>query len=132
MNDGPSNYSSLREEWSLLVHSFLDQQPDEQKLNPDDLSLEQVALLQKDLSFQRKEFNQKIELIKNRIDELHNFAESALQPGVESFEFQQKLSELNFEGEKISLEITKIESKIKQTHELKEKILSFPELAQAQ
>ena len=29
MSDGPSNYSSLREEWSLLVHSFLDQQPEE-------------------------------------------------------------------------------------------------------
>ncbi len=132
MNDGPSNYSSLREEWSLLVHSFLYQQPQEQKLNPDDLSLEQVSLLQKDLSFQRKEFNQKIELIKNQIDELHNFTESILQPGTEPFEVQQKLADLNFEGEKISLEITQIEFKIKQIHELKEKILTFPELAQAQ
>ena len=132
MNDGPSNYSSLREEWSLLVHSFLDQQPEEQKLNPDDLSLDQIGLLQKDLSFQRKEFNQKIEVIKKQIDEIHNLSQNALKPASETFEIQQKLVDLNSEGEKISVEIVKIEAKIKQIHELKEKILSFPELAQAQ
>lgn len=132
MSDGPSNYSSLREEWSLLVHSFLDQQPEEQNLNPNDLSLEQVGLLQKDLSHQRKVFNQKIEDIKNQIEDLNRIIENLILVGSDPTDIQKQLIDLNVQGEKVSVEIFKIESKIKKIHELKEKIFILTELDQTQ
>ncbi len=132
MNDGPSNYSSLRQEWSLLVHSFLDHQPEEKNLNADDLSVEQVNLLQKDLSQKRKKLNQKIEGIKSRMDELHAISEILILVGSDNSEIQSELSQLNVDGEKISNEIFSTETKIKKTHELKEKMLTLTELDQAQ
>ena len=59
-------------------------------------------------------------------------SENLILVGSDNTEIQSELSELNVEGEKVSNEIFGTESKIKKTHELKEKMMVLTELDQAQ
>ena len=133
MNDGSSNFSGLREEWSLLVHSFIDQDPEvHPKLNANDLSLEQIQVLQKELSLRRRTLNQKIDDIKKEIEDLNAVTENLILVGSNTVEIQNDITALHQDGEKVSNEIFAVEAKIKKIHDLKEKMLILADLAQAQ
>src|SRR3989344_1695597 len=123
MNDGPSNISGLQKEWSLLVHSFLDQDiPDRklvEKLNSQDLTLEQVNTLRKDLSQRRQGLNQKIETIKLEIESL-----SLVGSSIE--ETQTEIEALHQQGEKLSIEILSIDHKINKIHDLTDRLMKIP------
>ena len=123
MNDGPSSFGGLQKEWSLLVHSFLDQTPTDKKiipkLNPQDLTMDQVKILKKDLSHQRKVLNQKIEAIKSEIEKLSGIIENLKLVGSDTADIHDEIDLLNLHGEKISNEIFSVEQKINKIHDLK-------------
>ncbi|OFZ28745.1 MAG: hypothetical protein A2622_06585 [Bdellovibrionales bacterium RIFCSPHIGHO2_01_FULL_40_29] len=130
MNDGPSNISGLQKEWSLLVHSFLDQDiPDRklvEKLNSQDLTLEQVNTLRKDLSQRRQGLNQKIETIKLEIERLSEIIESLSLVGSSIEETQTEIEALHQQGEKLSIEILSIDHKINKIHDLTDRLMKIP------
>lgn len=135
MRDGSRNFSGLREEWSLLVHSIIDdnaetiQKPD--KINLQNLSLEQIKIVKRDLSQQKQHLNLKIENIKTRIEHLQTVIENLELVGSDPEEIQSEIEDLNSEGEKISSEISTLDIKLNKIHDLKEKLilLSDPTLA---
>ena len=126
-DDPPSNFSGLREEWSLLVHSFIDH-PEDQKLKVEDLSLDQLILIQKNLSQQRKLLNQKIEAVNKQMETLNAVTETLNLVGADTAHVQNELVKLNLLGEKTSTEIFNIEVKIKKIYELKENLVTSPHL----
>ena len=135
MNDGPSNFGGLQKEWSLLVHSFLDQAPKDKKiiskLNPQALSLDQIGIVKKDLSQQRKILNQKIETINSQIDKLTGIIENLKLVGSETSEFHDEIDLLHLQGEKISNQIYSIEQKIAKIHDLNDRMMKLPDFSEA-
>ena len=135
MNDGPSNFSGLQKEWSLLVHSFLDQAPKDKKiiskLNPQALSLDQIGIVKKDLSQQRKILNQKIETINLQIDKLSGIIENLKLVGSETSEFHDEIDLLHQQGEKISSQIHSVEQKIAKIHDLNDRMMKLPDFSEA-
>ena len=135
MNDGPSNFSGLQKEWSLLVHSFLDQAPKDKKiiskLNPQALSLDQIGIVKKDLSQQRKILNQKIETINLQIDKLSGIIENLKLVGSETSEFHDEIDLLHLQGEKISSQIYSVEQKIAKIHDLNDRMIKLPDFSEA-
>ena len=135
MNDGPSSFGGLQKEWSLLVHSFLDQAPTDKKiipkLNPQDLTMDQVKILKKDLSHQRKVLNQKIEAIKSEIEKLSNVIENLKLVGSSTANFHDEIDLLHQSGEKISGEIFIVEQKINKIHDLKDRMMKLPDFSGA-
>ena len=133
MNDGPSSFGGLQKEWSLLVHSFLDQTPTDKKiipkLNPQDLTMDQVKILKKDLSHQRKVLNQKIEAIKSEIEKLTSILENLKLVGSATAGIHDEIDLLHLHGEKISNEIFSIEQKINKIHDLKDRIMKLPDFS---
>ncbi len=133
MNDGPSNFGGLQKEWSLLVHSFLDQTPQDKKivskLNPQDLNLEQVKIVKKDLSSQRKILNQKIEAINFELDKLSGVVENLKLVGSDSTEINDEIDSLHLQGEKISSEIQSVELKITKIHDLKDRMMKLADFS---
>lgn len=127
MNDGSRSFNGLREEWSLLVHSIIDDtnEPSEksEKLNLQELSLEQIKSVRSDLSQQKKLLHLKIENIKNRIDLLGSIIENLELVGSDPDQIMIEIQLLNDEGQTISDEIAKLDSKIKKIHELKDKLV---------
>lgn len=134
MNDGPSNFGGLQKEWSLLVHSFLDQAPKDKKLisklNPQALTLDQVGIVKKDLSQQRKVLNQKIETVNLQIDKLNGIVENLKLVGSETSEIHDEIDLLHIEGEKISSQIHSIEQKITKIHDLKDRMMKLPDFSE--
>ena len=67
MNDDYTQ-GSLRQEWSLLIHSFLEDDSNKlelvDKMRNSELSGERIKSLKKELSSQRKKLNQAIEKLK--------------------------------------------------------------------
>lgn len=131
MNDGPSNLSGLQKEWSLLLHSFLDQSPTQAtlkaKLNPHDLTLEQVKIVKKDLSLQRIALNQRIEFIKSEIEKFISITETLKLVGSNAEDLQLQIEKLHAQGEKASNEIQATEKKISKIHDLQDRMLKLPD-----
>ncbi len=127
MNEGPSNISGLQKEWSLLLHSFLGQSTDDEKiiaqLRSQDLTLGQIIILKKEFSARRKNLNQKIELIKNDIERLLDVIENLKLVGSSTSAAQSEINNLLVEGKNFSEEIEVIEIKLKKIHEIHDKII---------
>lgn len=136
MNDVPSNLSGLQKEWSLLLHSFLDQSPRDElllaKLKPRELTLEQVQLVKKDLSSQRKRLNQTIEFIKSEIEKLLSIIENLKLVGSDTEELHLQIEALRDQGEKIAIEMLTTEKKLKIIHDLKDRMLKLPDFTDSQ
>ncbi len=133
MNDGPSSFGGLQKEWSLLVHSFLDQAPNKKttpKLDPQDLTMDQVKILKKDLSHQRKALNQKIETIKSEIDKLSGVIENLKLVGSDTADIHYEIDLLHQSGKKISGEINTVEQKINKIHDLKDRMMKLPDFSE--
>lgn len=126
MNDGISSPKGLREEWSLLLHGFLEDESKQSQIinqmKQISLSAEQIKLLKKELSSKRKKMNQSIEKIKIKIDQVSNVIENLELVGSDTAGLVKEIDFLNNEGEKISQEVLSLDTKIKKLHELQELI----------
>jgi len=112
---------TLRTEWSLLVESFIDDSELEvtkNKLNLKGLSLEFVVEQIKELSGQKKILFQKIEKIKNEIEQQQAVHENLLLVGSDTQEINFQLDKLQEQGQLISEEIQKIDEKLKKMRAL--------------
>lgn len=125
MNDGIGP-KGLRDEWSLLLHSFLDDQANQnemiEKLKSAELSAEQIKVIKKELSSKRKKMNQTIERIKIKIDQVSTVIENLELVGSATSGLQKEIEFLSNEGEKISEEVILIDNKIKKLHDLQENL----------
>jgi hypothetical protein len=116
--------SGLREEWSLLLHSFL--QDDSMKVVLADqvksleFTTDKIGALKKELSLKRKKLNQSIEKIKIKIDQVSVVIDNLQLVGSDTNGLLKEIDFLNHEGEKISEEISQLDQKIKKVHELQE------------
>jgi methyl-accepting chemotaxis protein len=128
MNDGSISPRGLRDEWSLLLHSFLDEQSDSSqtlnKLNQSGMSIDQIKSVKKDLSSRRKKMNQAIEKIKIKIDQMNSVIENLELVGSDVSNLQKEISSLSTEGEHISEQIMAVDAKIKKLHELQDQVLA--------
>lgn len=130
MNDGSRN--GLREEWSLLVHSIIDDTTETKKIdkvNLQDLSLEQIKVVKRDLSNQRKNLNVKIESIKTRIEHLYTVIENLELVGSDPDEVKAEIDQLHQEGENIAAEMTALDIKLKKVHDLKDRLVLITDSA---
>ncbi|MBY0452956.1 MAG: hypothetical protein K2P92_07965, partial [Bdellovibrionaceae bacterium] len=111
MNDGTSP-KGIRDEWSLLLHSFLDEQADQSemiaKLKLAEMSADQIKVIKKELSSKRKKMNQSIERIKIKIDQVSTVIENLELVGSATSGLQKEIEFLSNEGEKISEEVMMI------------------------
>ena len=116
--------SGLKEEWSLLLHSFLENESNKYslsaKLKDTTLSFEQMKALKKDLSLRRKKLNQSIEKIKIKIDQVMVVIDNLKLVGSDTTGLLKEIDFLNHEGEKISEEILSLDSKIRKIHDLQD------------
>ena len=116
----------LRDEWSLLLHSFLDEASEKQniieQMKSSDMSLEQINLVKRDLSSKKKKMNQTIEKIKIKIEQVHNVVENLNLVGSDSTGLLKEIDFLSNEGEKISEEVLNLDKKIKKLRDLQDMI----------
>jgi uncharacterized coiled-coil DUF342 family protein len=128
MNDGTIP-KGIRDEWSLLLHSFLDEQADQSemiaKLKSAEMSVDQIKVIKKELSSKRKKMNQSIESIKIKIDQVSMVIENLELVGSATAGLQKEIEFLSNEGEKISEEVVLIGNQISKLHELQENLTSI-------
>ena len=126
MDDGIGP-KGLRDEWSLLIHSFLDEKSDDvgliEKLPMVEFSLDKISLIKKELSSKRKKMNQSIEKIKIKIEQVHSVIENLELVGSDTAGLVKEIDFLNNEGEKISEEVLSLDKKIKKLHELQDALI---------
>ena len=121
MNENDSRPGGLRNEWALLVYSFLEDNTSKSELIKR-LQKVDVSSVKKDLSSKRKKLNQSIEKIKIKIDQVNTVIENLELVGSDTAGLIKEIDFLSREGEKISEEIFSLDSKIKKIHELQEQI----------
>ena len=126
MNDGISSPKGLRDEWSLLLHSFLEESSEQQELlnqmKSSELTHDQIKVIKKELSSKRKKMNQSIEKIKIKIEQVSSVIENLELVGSDTSGLIKEIDFLNNEGEKISEEVFVLDKKIKKLHELQDLI----------
>ena len=116
----------LRAEWSLLVHSFLEENTEKGQLidqiKASEMSVEEIKLVKKELSSKRKKMNQSIEKIKIKIEQVNNVIENLALVGSDPAGLMKEIDFLSHEGEKISEEVFTLDQKIKKLHDLQDLI----------
>ncbi len=126
MNDGISSPQGLRGEWSLLLHSFLEEKVESDQIidqmKSSALSVDQIKVIMKELSSKRKKMNQSIERIKIKIEQVSSVIENLELVGSDTTGLIKEINFLNHEGEQISEEVFALDSKIKKLHELQDLI----------
>lgn len=126
MNDGIRSSKGLRGEWSLLLHSFLEQSVEPAQLvdqmKSSELSVDQITVIKKELSSKRKKMNQSIEKIKIKIEQVNNVIENLELVGSDTAGLIKEIDFLSNEGEQISGEVFVLDKKIRKLHELQELI----------
>lgn len=114
----------LRGEWSLLLHSFLEESSESARLvnqmKSSALSSEQIKIIKKELSSKRKKMNQSIEKIKIKMDQVSSVIENLILVGSDPSGLNKEIDFLSHEGQKISEEVFRLDTKIKKLHELQE------------
>jgi methyl-accepting chemotaxis protein len=119
-----SSQSGLKQEWSLLIHSFLEDDSNKlelvDKMKSSELSVERIKSIKKELSAQRKKMNQAIEKIKIKIEQVNTVIENLKLVGSDASGLMKEIDFLSNEGEKISEEVLMLDQKIKRIHELQE------------
>lgn len=124
MNDGISSSIGLRGEWSLLLHSFLEEKVESDQLIAEvtsgTLSSEQINVIKKELSTKRKKMNQSIEHIKIKIEQVNSVIENLVLVGSDATGLRREVDFLNHEGEQISEAVFALDLKIKKLHELQD------------
>lgn len=126
MNNEISSLSGLRGEWSLLLHSFLEENVESaqllEQMKYSALTIDQIKVIKKDLSSKRKKMNQSIEKIKIKIEQVNNVIENLELVGSDTTGLNKQIDFLSNEGEQISVEVFTLDKKIKKLHELQDLI----------
>jgi chromosome segregation ATPase len=120
-----SSPKGLRAEWSLLVHSFLEENAQPaliDQLKASELSIEEIKVIKKELSSKRKKMNQSIEKIKIKIEQVSSVIENLALVGSDPAGLLKEIDFLSHEGEKISEEVMSLDHKIKKLHDLQDLI----------
>jgi prefoldin subunit 5 len=119
-----SSQSGLKQEWSLLIHSFLEDDSNKleivDKMKSSELSIERIKSIKKELSAQRKKMNQAIEKIKIKIEQVTTVIENLKLVGSDASGLMKEIDFLSNEGEKMSEEVLMLDQKIRRIHELQE------------
>lgn len=113
--------NTLRTEWSLLVESFIDDSELEitkKNLKLKGMSLEFVVEQIKDLSGQKKILFQRIEKLKNEIEQQQAVLENLVLVGSDTSEVMAAIDRLQEQGQLLSEEIMKIDEKLKKMRSL--------------
>ena len=125
--DDVSTKNTLKTEWKLLIHSFLEDQNDlseetisHLKIRIKDKKTTQVQLqkIKKGLSTDKKQLNQKIEAIKGEIDTITAQMQNLELVGSDTTEATDRLNDLVADGEKTSQQLEQIDSKLKKIRTL--------------
>ena len=121
-----SSPRGLRAEWSMLVHSFLEESSPKDgllnQLRSAELSIDEIRVIKKELSSKRKKMNQSIERIKIKIEQVNGVIENLALVGSDPAGLLKEIDFLNNEGEKISEEVMTLDQKIKKLHDLQDLI----------
>ena len=122
--DDEYSQSGLKHEWSMLIHSFIENEAMKidlvNKIKNSQISVESIKSLKKEFSLKRKKLNQTIEKIKIKIDQLNLVIENLMLVGSDATGLLKEIDFLNHEGEKISEEIALLDLKIKKIRELQD------------
>jgi cell division FtsZ-interacting protein ZapD len=113
--------NGLRDEWALLLHSFLE----EDSIKPElvqQLRQMDVSSVKKELSTKRKKLNQAIEKIKIKIEQVSSVIENLELVGSDTSGLNKEIDFLSREGERISEEIFTLDNKLKKIHELQDQV----------
>ena len=115
----------LKNEWSLLVHSFIESSEQEKetfynKIQISGLQIADVKVHAKQLSQDRKKSNQQIEKIKLEIDRLIAVVENLELVGSDVESIQHQIEKLNSDGQKLSANVFQVEKQIKKIREIEE------------
>lgn len=107
---------SLKNEWNLFWAGF--SSDDEAAANlarnaPEQLNLDQLKTIKKSLSDERKSLNQRLETLRKEIDINQAKLESLRIVGGSIEEIQQRLSELNDQGQNISEQLARVDHRLK-------------------
>ena len=119
----------LKNEWSLLVQSFIESSDQEkqtlyEKLHSSGLKAADLKIHTKKFSQSRKNLNLQIEKIKTEIDRLGGVVENLQLVGSDAEPILEQIEQFNIEGEKLSSEVFELEKKIKKIREIEEVITS--------
>lgn len=120
--------TSLATEWSLFWESVTNDRPvleedfGHEGLQP--LSLKQIQDMTKGLSSNRKKLNQKIETINKEIDLNTAKLESLKLVGGEELDTIQRIHELSDQGQKLVIELQKIDEQLKATRLVEARLLA--------
>ncbi len=116
----------LRAEWTLLVHSFLEENSEKTgliaQLKAAELSADEIKVIKKELSSKRKKMNQSIEKIKIKIEQVSGVIENLALVGSDPAGLLKEIDFLSNEGERISEEVMTLDHKIKKLHDLQDLI----------
>jgi hypothetical protein len=125
--DDDSIKNTLRTEWKLLIHSFLEDQNGlseetiinlKTRIKEKKTTQSEVQKIKRSLSTEKKLLNQKIEAIKNQIESVTVTLQNLELVGSDSTELTDKLDDLVAEGEMTSQQIELIDSKLKRIRTL--------------
>lgn len=109
MNDGSS---SLRQEWSILIQSFIEEDDPETLKNKEELlSLEEIQAYSRLLSQKRKALNRQIENIKSTIHEKNLTIENLVLVKSDTADILNEIEKLNEQGELLSQDLLKLDQK---------------------
>lgn len=127
-----SNQNSLRTEWKLLIHSFLEEPQDTSEESLSHLKIRikekkttftEIQKIKKGLSTEKKHLNQKIESIKFQIDQLSTTLQNLELVGSDMSEANESLNELVRSGEETSMLIEIVDNKLRKIRNLESGII---------
>lgn len=122
-----SEQNSLKTEWKLLIHSFLEETQDSSeeslshlkiRIKEKKTSFTEIQKIKKSLSTEKKLLNQKIESIKFQIDQIGSTLQNLELVGSDMTEANEKLNELVRKGEETSLQIELLDTKLRKIRNL--------------
>lgn len=109
-----SKTSSLRQEWSILIQSFIEEDnlSDTPNRNKEQiLSFAEIKAYSRHLSEKRKTLNKQIEEIKETIEERQVTLENLILVKSDTSDILQEIEKLNQQGETLSQELLKLDQK---------------------
>lgn len=131
MSEDP-NQNSLKTEWKLLIHSFLEDPTENSeesishlriRIKEKKTSLTEIQKIKKSLSTEKKVLNQKIESIKFAIDELSMTMQTLDLVGSDMSEVNEKLNDLVRTGEETSQKLEMLDTKLRKIRNLESGIV---------
>ncbi|MBC7741022.1 MAG: hypothetical protein H7061_02415 [Bdellovibrionaceae bacterium] len=117
------NSTGLRDEWSLLLHSFLESESPKPEL-AEQLKNMDVSSIKRELSHKRKKLNQSIEKIKIKLEQVSSVIDNLELVGSDTAGLLKEIDFLSKEGQMISEAIFVLDQKIKKIHQLQDQAAS--------